>query len=83
MSQPPSKGLAFGSCCKALKEAMEIPQQKFLWTSDDGIFYLTIGAVRTEQGTGWMDQAVLFCPFCGVQIQTMDEIRAKTGSRLP
>jgi len=49
---------------------MTMPQQKFLWTSEDDVLYLTVGNVETEQGTGWMDQAVLFCPFCGKQLQT-------------
>jgi hypothetical protein len=44
---------------------MRIPQQKFLRVSEPGVHYLTVGSVETEQGAGWMDQAVLFCPFCG------------------
>ncbi len=59
---------------------MTIPQKKFLWTSEEGVLYLTVGAVETEQGTGWMDQTVLFCPFCGRELQTRDEIRLKAGS---
>ena len=73
----------FGSCCKDLGEAMAIPQQKFFRASETGVLYLTVGSVETEQGTGWMDQAVLFCPFCGRPLQTKEEIRLKTASTPP
>lgn len=71
----------FGSCCKDLKDAMSVPQQKFFWANEQGVLYLTIGGVQTEQGMGWMDQAVLFCPFCGTRLQTKEEIRLKAGAR--
>jgi len=80
LTLPANKPTEPGSCCKDLKDAMTMPQQKFLWTSEDDVLYLTVGNVETEQGTGWMDQAVLFCPFCGKQLQTRDEIRLKAGS---
>jgi hypothetical protein len=47
------------------------------------VLYLTIGGVRTEQGVGWMDHAVLFCPFCGTKLQTKEEISLKAGSAPP
>jgi hypothetical protein len=59
---------------------MTIPQQKFFWASEQGVLYLTIGGIPTEQGMGWMDQAVLFCPFCGTRLQSKDQIRLKAGS---
>ena len=59
---------------------MTVPQQKFFWASEQGVLYLTIGRVQTEQGMGWMDQAVLFCPFCGATLQTKDEIRLKVAA---
>lgn len=62
---------------------MTIPQQRFLRVSEPGVLYLTVGSVETEQGTGWMDQAVLFCPFCGETLQTKEEIRLKTASTSP
>ncbi|MDZ4820838.1 MAG: hypothetical protein SGJ20_17880 [Planctomycetota bacterium] len=44
----------------------------------NGVFYLSIGYVQTEQGTGWFDQAVIYCPFCGVQLQDRNEIAQAT-----
>ena len=60
-----------------------MPQQKFLWTDNQGVLYLTIGGIKTEQGMGWMDQAVLFCPFCGTRLQTKEEIRSESQSVPP
>jgi hypothetical protein len=63
--------MLFGTCCKDMGNALTLPEQRFLFT-DEGtsVLFLTIGRVKTDQGTGWLDQAVLFCPFCGTQLQT-------------
>ena len=45
----------------------------------NGVLFLSVGYVTTPQGPGWFDQAVLFCPFCGAQLQTRAEIAAKSG----
>jgi hypothetical protein len=65
----------FGSCCKDLKDAMNVPPNSFFRVEDNGILYLTIGYVPTEDGPGFFDQAVKFCPFCGTKLQDADEIR--------
>ncbi len=66
----------FGTCCKDMRDALTLPEQRFLFTQDGtGVLYLTIGSVNTDQGIGYFDQAVLFCPFCGTQLQTRDEIK--------
>jgi hypothetical protein len=59
---------------------MAIPQQKFFWISETHVLYLTVGGVHCDDGTAWMDQAVIFCPFCGKQLQTREEIRLKAGA---
>jgi len=70
----------FGTCCKDMSEALTLPEQRFLFVREDtGVLYLTVGGVKTDQGMGWFDQAVLFCPFCGTQIQTRDEIKSATA----
>ena len=48
---------------------------------ENGVLYLTVGFVETEQGPGWFDRAIIFCPFCGKQLQTNEEIAAKSGER--
>ncbi len=67
----------FGSCCKDLKDAMSIPQNSLFRVSEQGVLYLSVGYVQADEGLGWMDQAVIHCPFCGKRLQTHDEIRLK------
>jgi hypothetical protein len=67
----------FGSCCEDLSAAMTQPEQSMFRVEDSGVFYVSVGFVSTPQGPAWFDQAVLFCPFCGTQLQTRDEIAAR------
>jgi hypothetical protein len=61
----------FGSCCTDLREAMtQPPNSMFRVDEETGVLYLSVGYVETEDGPGWMDQAVMFCPFCGATLQT-------------
>jgi hypothetical protein len=69
----------FGSCCKDLRDAMTTPPTSFFRVESNGVLFLTIGYTRTEQGTGWFDQAVIFCPFCGQKIQDKDEIQRRSA----
>jgi hypothetical protein len=69
----------FGSCCKELEDAMTRPPSSFFRIEDTGVLYLTIGYAQTPQGTAWFDQAPIFCPFCGAQIQDRDEIRERSS----
>lgn len=71
--------MSFGSCCKDLAEALLAPETPLLRVSEEGILYLTIGSVKTKMGVGWMEQAVMFCPFCGARLQSNEEIQAKGG----
>jgi hypothetical protein len=74
MSTPLSE---FGSCCKELTDAMTVPPNSLLRVSEWGVLYLTVGFIQSDQGLGWMDQAVIFCPFCGKRLQSREEIRLK------
>jgi hypothetical protein len=67
----------FGSCCRDLKDALESPETKLLKVGPEGILYLTVGTMKTELGTGWMEQAIMFCPFCGTRLQTEADILRK------
>jgi hypothetical protein len=69
----------FGSCCKDLKDAMTVPPTSLFRVEESGVLYLTIGYAQTPQGVGWLDQALIFCPFCGAQIQDREEIRRKAS----
>jgi hypothetical protein len=69
----------FGSCCDDLKHAMTIPPNSLFRKSESGVLYLAVGYVQSDEGIGWMDQAVIFCPFCGKRLQSKEEIRMKSA----
>lgn len=69
----------FGSCCEDLRDAMNAPPESFFRVEEGGVLYLTVGYVQTEQGPGFFDQAVLFCPFCGAKLQTREQIADKAA----
>jgi hypothetical protein len=73
----------FGSCCDDLREALETPETKLIKVGPEGILYLTVGSVKTDAGTAWMEQAVLYCPFCGAQLQTEDDLLRKALTTKP
>ena len=66
-------------CCKDMVDAMYGLPNSFFLMEDNGNIYLTVGYVQTADGTGWFDQAVIFCPFCGKQLQDRDEIRKRSS----
>jgi hypothetical protein len=41
---------------------------------ENGVLYLTVGSLETPEGPGFFDSAVLFCPFCGNELQRKEEI---------
>jgi hypothetical protein len=47
----------------------------FFRVESNGVLFLVVGYVQSEQGPGFFDQAVLFCPFCGAQLQTREMIK--------
>jgi len=71
---------AFGTCCKDLADGMNQPPNSFFRVESNGVLFLTVGYVQTERGPGFFDQAVLFCPFCGVQLQTREMIKHASGA---
>jgi hypothetical protein len=63
----------FGACCSDLEEAMTTPPNSSFFV-ENNILCLTIGYIQTEDGIGWFDHAIIFCPFCGKRLQTKEEI---------
>jgi len=59
---------------------MNEPPNSLFRVEDNGVLYLTVGYVLTDEGPGWFDQAALFCPFCGAGLQTKEQIRERAGS---
>ncbi|PYS81089.1 MAG: hypothetical protein DMF67_18220 [Acidobacteria bacterium] len=60
---------------------MTAPPQSLFRVEENDVLYLTVGYAQTEQGTAWFDQALIFCPFCGSQIQDREKIRRKSSSQ--
>lgn len=46
----------------------EVPNS-FVRVEDNGVLYLSVGYIETEEGPGYFDAALLFCPFCGTRLQ--------------
>ena len=75
-------GQPFGSCCETLKDALAGGEfEPLIAVGEDGVLYLSVGMVEIEdEGPGMIDHAVMFCPFCGTQLQTEDEVEAKSAA---
>jgi hypothetical protein len=71
----------FGSCCNDLKDAMDerIVHNSFFTIGSNGVLYQTIGYIESEDGPGFFDHAIIYCPFCGRQLQDRVEIEGRTG----
>jgi len=67
----------FGSCCKDLSDAMNGLPNSFFFTEENGVLLLAVGYAETENGPGFFDQAVIYCPFCGKQIQDKKDLALK------
>lgn len=78
-------GEPFGSCCEAMSEILGTEDFSPTFAVDDAyVLYMAVGCAEIqpddeddEGGIAWFDQAVMFCPFCGTQLQTPEEIEAK------
>ena len=72
-------GSKFGSCCDDLKEVLT-PQEfdPLIAVGDDGVLYMSIGMLDAENGeANVVDHPIFFCPFCGTEVQTAEEVEAK------
>jgi len=48
--------------------------------SEDGILYMSVGLVDLDEDEpGMVDHPVFFCPFCGTRVQSVEEVRARSG----
>jgi hypothetical protein len=73
----------FGTCCAELKDAMSGEDfEPLLTVGDDGVLYMSVGLVdlADEDDPGMVDHPLFFCPFCGTKLQTVEDVRAKTGA---
>ncbi len=73
---------SFGSCCEMLKDAMSGDEFDPLITvgEDDGVLYMSVGLIDVEEEQpGSVEFPMFYCPFCGTQVQTPEDVEAKTG----
>jgi hypothetical protein len=66
----------FGSCCDDMSDCMK-QENALIRTEGDGTLFLTIGYVQMEQGIGWFDHAIIYCPFCGKKLQSRQVLANK------
>jgi len=57
-----------------MTDALKLPNP-LLRIEDNGVLYVTVAYAQTPQGIGWFDEALVYCPFCGAQIQDREGIR--------
>jgi hypothetical protein len=64
-------------CCSILREVtadLPEPASPSIYLNDDKVLMMVVGIVETENGLGFMDQAVAYCPFCGTHIQDVEAL---------
>lgn len=69
-------------CCDSLKGVvadLPEPAAPTVYHADNGIIMMVVGLVQTEEGLGYLDQAILHCPFCGTKLQDAKAIAEKVS----
>ncbi len=66
---------AFGACCENLRQAMH-SKENSTFQVEDGVLFLTIGIVPMPKQVGYFTKPVRFCPFCGTELQSAEQIAA-------
>jgi hypothetical protein len=69
----------FGSCCEELKQVMSGEEfEPLITVGGDGVLYMSVGLIDIEEDEpGMLDHPVFYCPFCGHQVQDVEEVRTK------
>lgn len=69
----------FGNCCAELKDALSGDEfEPLIAEGTDGVLYLSVGLIDLEdEEPGMVEHPMFYCPFCGTQVQTEDEVKAK------
>lgn len=69
----------FGKCCAELKDALSGDEfEPLIAVGEDGVLYLSVGLIDLEdEEPGMVEHPLFFCPFCGEQVQTEEEVKAK------
>jgi hypothetical protein len=60
-----------------MKDALTTSPNPLFRVSEWGVLCLAVGYAESGQGLVWMDQVVIYCPFCGKRLQSQEGIRRK------
>ncbi|MBY3064959.1 hypothetical protein HFO63_26875 [Rhizobium laguerreae] len=69
-------------CCDSLKgvvaDLLE-PAAPTVYRADNGVLMMVVGLVQSEEGLGYLDQAIMHCPFCGTKLQDAKAVAEKVS----
>ena len=68
-----------GFCCEELEDAVSSDPADALIEHESGLILLNRGEREAEGETGVVLATIRFCPFCGTEIQTDEDIEAALG----
>ncbi|ARM90301.1 hypothetical protein RHEC894_CH04061 [Rhizobium sp. CIAT894] len=69
-------------CCDSLKGVvadLPEPAAPIIYRADNGVMMMVVGLVQSEEGLGYLDQAIMHCPFCGTKLQDAKAIAEKVS----
>ncbi|QJX07167.1 MULTISPECIES: hypothetical protein [Rhizobium] len=69
-------------CCNSLKGVVEDlpePAAPTVYRADNSVLMMVVGLVQSEEGLGYLDQAIMHCPFCGTKLQDANAIAEKVS----
>ncbi|NYT31280.1 hypothetical protein [Rhizobium sp. WYCCWR 11128] len=69
-------------CCDSLKgvvAGLPEPAAPTVYRADNGVLMMVVGLVQSEEGLGYLDQAIMHCPFCGTKLQDAKAIAEKVS----
>lgn len=74
----------FGTCCAELKDALSGDEfEPLIALGEDGVLYMSVGLIDLEdEEPGMVEHPMFYCPFCGTQVQTEDEVKAKAEAEV-
>ncbi len=81
----PADTTTFGTCCETLKDAMADEDfDPLIAVGEDGVLYLSVGMIDVEEEEpGMVEYPLYYCPFCGKQVQTTEEVDRKAAAAPP
>ena len=66
-------------CCEELEDAVSSDPTASLIEHDSGLILLNLGEREEEGETGVVLTTIRFCPFCGTEIQTDEDVESALG----